>query len=161
VKFNVDAGGALPALALSPDGSMVVSVRFACSQPSVIPGVCSAGGELVQTYALWSAVDGTLLQELPAFPDTTATGDRIPGADLVCTGAAGVLCGVSGRNSDGPLLLLFRLDGTLVRSIPGEPGGFAFSPDGALVATAGGDARVYRLEDGALLHDRSYTYGVF
>jgi len=161
VKFSVDAGGSLMALALSPDGAALVSVRIACSEPSTIPGDCSAGGMRVQSYAIWSAADGTLLGQLPAFPGTGAVADRSRGGGLVCTAAGGGLCGVAANNGDQPLLLVFRLDGTLVQSIPGYVEGFSFSPDGQMVAIAGGSARVYRLDDGTLVGSRSYTYGVF
>jgi len=163
VKMDVDTAGTLIALALSPDGATLVSIRVVCSDgSSSMYQPCADGSAPAQDFALWSAADGTLVGELPPFPGTGAVGDRVTGGGLGCTAAGGGLCGVKASDGDQQLLLVFRLDGTLVRTFPGDSiSGFAFSPDGALVAVAGGSARVYRMDDGQLLHEQSYTYGLF
>jgi WD40 repeat protein len=122
--------------------------------------------------AVWSLPDGKLLQELK-FPQRTAAVLFAPSGQMIvaladgaievraiATGAAvrrieaGVRQSVLAISADGRLLAtshteqirLWDSSGKLLRTFGhefGSVGSLAFSPDGALLASAGGDANVY------------------
>jgi hypothetical protein len=173
-RFDVDAGGAVLALALLPDGATLIGAVAACTEASTIPGECSGAGTLAQSYVVWSTTDGARVREFPAFAGTFATQDRVIGSRMACA-PAGDRCAVAVSDQGQGQVLVFQPDGTLLRGVSGGAHGFgfstdgvsggahgfAFSPDGALLAVAAGTALVYRLDDGLLVGERSYSYGVF
>jgi hypothetical protein len=178
------------ALTMLPDGTLLVLHGLSSywgypglyGNPLTNPDLPDAA--LPNSFAIY-AQDGTLVRQIPPFDGyyTEATthsmdspiycspvGDRCamfaekPEPARVVDESTGI------QSIGGPrVVLVFRLDGTLLYTIDPPAGGTAaFSPDGSRLAiaftyseTPASSARIYRAEDGALLAQRSYTRGVF
>jgi WD40 repeat protein len=122
--------------------------------------------------------DGTLVRELPAFTGYLTTGAIWANETPLACSPDGLTCAMSAflpgtvdpqtgyRTIQGDsALLMWRLDGTLIYSIPLQDVPaltVAFSPDGSrLTVATNGVARVYSVADGTKLAERKYTNGVF
>src|SRR4029079_18991095 len=125
VRTVTDGSPAGP-LAVSPDRSVVA-----------VPG--GAGG-----IGFYSTVDGSLLRATPE-----ANGP----VEAVSFSGDGSLLAAGEDVLGGNVQIFAAADATLVRTLPGDPGGFvqsvAFSPDGRTLASGSGFTRVIQLWDPA------------
>jgi hypothetical protein len=165
--------GAVVAL---PDGSLLVHRGFSRTFNDSIAPPNDAAQE--NSFAIYTT-DGTLVREIPAFAGYETEATIWGSASQVACAPVGNLCAMFGQpfpipSADGSVgvthaLLLWSLDGALLWSanVPNVEG-ISFSPDSSRVAVGSnrgdggaGSARIYRVADGALLAERSYTKGVF
>jgi WD40 repeat protein len=129
---------AVRALALSPDGTRLVTVD----------------GISEQTIQLWNVETGQPLTTL----------DRLDGASAVAFSGDGTKVGAS---SGGTVRLWDAASGQVIATLPvhtNEVTSFAFSPDGSQVVTAHGDDRAARIWDaasGRLVRTLAHAGGAF
>jgi WD40 repeat protein len=141
-------GGAVTAVAVSPDGT------------------CIASGSADATVKVWRATDGALLRTLTASAFQTTALAFAPNANILAAGGY-----------DGSVKLWNMTNATLIRSLdvvwtnnqigrtytnhPGKVCAIAFSPDGQKLVSGSGDwvTRVWRVADGILLTNRIRQVG--
>jgi WD40 repeat protein len=158
-RFGVDVPG-ITALAVTSDGSTLIGIVTSSCRRTNVAGCRTDSESPEESYVFWSAADGTVLKELPQFPGTLSA--RVfPEGSVVTCAAAGGPCATVATDGDQGLVLVWNPDGTLLHTLAADANALAFSPDGAHLAVAGGDARVYRIEDGSLIRSRTYTTSSF
>jgi WD40 repeat protein len=148
VRFSVEMTG-LPDIDLVENGQLIAGVWD------------SQGGT---EFALWSAVDGSLVRNLPQIPGTQLYGTHPAGYPAFACWLTGDLCAVGlGDPNGGASVKIWKTDGTLVQTLRGfvDANDLAFSPDGQLIALAGEKTAVYRISDGALVSQKTFRLGIF
>ena len=176
-QLLLNAHACISGMTFLADGSLLVHRGVAGSAITFhTTGLPPADEAQAESFAIYK-LDGTLVRELAAFDGYISNGSIWSSGTPIACSLDGVTCalvtfqGTGETASNGPewqggVLLLWRLDGTLVYSMPWS-GDFpalnlAFSPDGSRLAVAThAAARVYSVADGAMLAERKYTNGVF
>ena len=161
VIFSVESGstpGKPVSLARSGSDGILVGARSMTS-----------GGdpEVHEQYVFWSEADGRVVRELPQFVDRLLVGTFPGGGHVKCAPggdvcASGLVIPESSRTLPPQYsVAVWTSEGELLHELPVFANGLAFSPDGARLAVAGGEAALYVVHDGSLVASVSYTYADF